>query len=116
MAEKSYVSTEIQAVTIAQSGTTTAAVTCTGGMILWKIIMPTGWDAANITFTESYDNSTFQAAYNDSGTLYTVSAAASRVLTVPPTWGIGSAGFFKVVATAAQASAARTLYLVLRAV
>lgn len=115
MAEKSYVNVEVQAVTIAASGTTSGAVTCTGGMILWKIVMPAAWDTANITFTESIDASTYVAAYNDTNSVLTVTAGTSRILTVPPSWGIGSAGYFKVVSSATQTSA-RTLYVVLRAI
>lgn len=115
MAEQSYVNTEIQAVTIAANGTVSSAVACTAGMILWKIVMPAAWDTANITLTEGYDGTNFAATYNDSNTQYTVTAGTSRVLTVPPSWGIGSVGYFKLVSTATQTSA-RTLYVVLRAI
>jgi hypothetical protein len=56
-----------------------------GGMVLTRILLPSGWDAADITFQESADNSTFYNLYNGSAdTEYTIQGAASRSVIIPP--------------------------------
>lgn len=48
------------------------------------IVMPSGWDAAALTFQVSDDDgSTFNELYDSSGNEYTVQAAASRRIIVP---------------------------------
>ena len=48
------------------------------------IQMPTGWDAAQLTFQGSNNNSTFQNVYNMFGEEFTVEAAASRYIVLSP--------------------------------
>lgn len=42
------------------------------------IVMPSGWDAANLTFQASADGITYNNLYDDAGNEITVTAAASR--------------------------------------
>jgi len=109
--------TRFQTVTLNNSGNTTSETVQTLGLLLVGIVIGGTWDTANITFTESTDNTNFYAKYDDSGNLYTVTAAASHVLTVPAAKLVGMTGFLKVVATAAQnTSSPRQIVLVLRAI
>jgi hypothetical protein len=58
-----------------------------GNTRLSYIVMPSAWTAANLTFQVSEDGVTYADLYNDSGTEYTVTAAASRTLRVTlPDW------------------------------
>lgn len=49
------------------------------------IAMPATWTAANLTFQASHDNgTTYNNLYDDLGTEMTVTAAASRYITLDP--------------------------------
>lgn len=60
-----------------------------GGGRLSAIYMPSGWDAASITFQASYDGANWQNLYDDTGTELSVTAAASHVLSLDPSRWIG---------------------------
>lgn len=77
--------------------------------------MPSAWTAANITLEGSVDNSTFQAVYNRAGVQYTITAAASRYITIDPSDSLSFPRYIKIATSAGQA-ADRTITLVLRKV
>ncbi|WP_425065628.1 hypothetical protein [Reyranella sp.] len=81
--------------TVQGANSTTATATITGGDAtglsgavdcgsarLALIIMPAGWTAADLTFKESVDNSTFVDKYDAYGVEYTVVCAASRAIVI----------------------------------
>jgi hypothetical protein len=47
------------------------------------IQMPAAWTAANLTFQASYDGITYANLYDASGTEYTATAAADRLIILP---------------------------------
>ena len=49
---------------------------------MFGILMPTGWDAAAITFRGSYDGTNFYDLYDDTGTEINFVVAASRYVLV----------------------------------
>jgi hypothetical protein len=49
---------------------------------LFAIEMPAAWTAAAITFDVSYDGTTFNPLYNDSGTEISFTVAASRFVVI----------------------------------
>lgn len=56
----------------------------TGGLDLQAIIVPSGWDAADITFQASHDGTNYYDCYIASAdTEVTVQASASRYITIP---------------------------------
>lgn len=67
--------------TIASSGNLSGVVDC-GTARLAVIIMPASWTAADLTFQESVDNSTFVDKYDAYGVEYTVVSAASRAILI----------------------------------
>lgn len=107
-------------VTIAEGASLSGAVDMRG-YALTRVILPAEWTAADLTFQESLDNSTF---YNlspaDSDTEYTVEAAASACKIIPPSDLLGAAGYLKVRSgtsgTPVNQAAARTVTLCFRAV
>ena len=106
---------QIITVTIDQSGNTKSEAITTNGMLLTHIIPGATWDAASITFEQSADGTNFYTTKDDAGTTYTVTIAASQVITIPASKLIGGARQFKVVASAAQnTSTPRTISLILR--
>lgn len=53
--------------------------------LLTGIIMPGSWTTANLTFAASAESDgTFVPVYDDAGTEYTVTAAASRCIQIDP--------------------------------
>jgi len=93
--------------TIAQNGTASAAVdmrACT----MARLHMPSGWDTANLEVQLSTDGVTYNTVYDQYDSKVTISAAASRVILLSPGdwWGVR---WMKLVATAAQTTAARTI-------
>lgn len=106
---------QIITVTIDQSTNTKSEAISTNGMLLTHIIPGATWDAASVTFEQSADGTNFYAVKDDAGATYTVTIAASQVITIPATKLIGGARSFKVVASAAQnTSSPRTIHLALR--
>ena len=83
-------------VTIANGESLSDAVAIPGFTVV-RIGLPATWTAADLTFQESEDNSTF---YNvspaDSDTEYTVEAAASALKIIPPSNLLGLLGNLKV--------------------
>lgn len=67
--------------TIANGESLSGAVDC-GSARLALIVMPAGWTAADLTFQESVDNSTFVDKYDAYGVEYTVVCAASRAIVI----------------------------------
>ncbi len=59
-------------------GIDTAATTILG------IVMPAGWDAADITILTSHDDVTYQPLYDDSGEYVISTAAAGRNIVLEP--------------------------------
>ena len=49
-----------------------------GAKALFAIAMPSGWDAAAITFQAATDDSTWLELYDDTGTAISITTAASR--------------------------------------
>src|SRR5690242_19694846 len=49
-----------------------------------RIVMPSGWDAANLTLQTSLDNVTFNNVYDEFGSEVTIVAAASRAIILDP--------------------------------
>lgn len=66
------------------SGLSLSTVANLDGFTLTEIQMPDAWTTANLTFQTSFDNVTYQNAYDDLSTEKTVQAAASRNLRVSP--------------------------------
>ena len=93
--------------TIAQSGTASAAVdlkACT----MARLHMPSAWDTANLEVQLSTDGITYKTAYDSYGNKVTITAAADReiILSAGDWWGVR---WMKLVATAAQTTAAREI-------
>jgi hypothetical protein len=103
---------------IAQGASLSGAV-YVGDKIPFAIQMPADWDAAGLTFQGSRDGSTFQNVYDGSGNELTKTAAASRQVNLDP---IELAGYLWIkirsgtAGLAVNQAAARTLYLLKRAV
>lgn len=77
--------TDIVTVDIASGATGLSAIVDLTGLTIVRIIMPGTWVAANLTFAASETaGGTFTNIYDALGTEYTVVAAASRRIIVPP--------------------------------
>lgn len=75
-------------ITIANGAALSGSIDLTGLTIV-AIQMPAAWTAANITFQASTtDGGTLQDVYDDAGTEVTVTAAASRFITLSPATSI----------------------------
>lgn len=88
------------------------------GQTIARIIMPATWVAANLTFQGSETaGGTFTNIYDAYGTEYTVVAAASRRIIVPPSDLLGNC-ILKIRSgtsgTAVDQTASRTLQLLVR--
>lgn len=76
--------------------------------------MPAGWNAASITLEVSPDNgTTWQGVKKVDGTAYTLTVAQGTYVVIPPAdlLGIPGNGQVRLVASAAQTTAARTLII-----
>lgn len=107
--------TKVASVVIASAASLSGAVDL-GSSRLARIAMPATWTAANLTFSVSYDGTTFSNLYDAAGVEYTVQAAASREIIVPLTDFIGVQRMKVRSGTAAAAvvqGGDRTLNLVL---
>lgn len=87
---------------------------------LIAIIMPASWTAANLTFQAAAGaGGTYNNVYDDAGTELTVTAAASRFISLNPRYYVGMTNI-KVrsgtAGTPVAQEASRTLKLVLRSV
>ena len=71
--------------TIAASASVSDEVKLSPGETLLCLEMPSGWDAASITFTAVVDpdSTTFLNVYDDSGEFTISTAAASRFIIIP---------------------------------
>lgn len=66
------------------------------GLVIVRIVMPGTWTTANLTFSGSESLAgTYTDMYDSSGTEYTVTAAQSRRIVVPPADLLGNC-FLKV--------------------
>lgn len=74
----------LQTATIAINTALAAAVDL-GMNRLVGIVMPSGWDAAAITFQASVDGTTYYDVYSSGGTELNFTVAASRFVNVDPT-------------------------------
>lgn len=100
------------AITIASSGTTSAAVH-SNGMSLVGIQLPATMTSTAITFTASKDGVTYVPLYNSSGQVsYTI--ASGRFIAVNPVDFYG-VPYFKVV-TGSSEGASRALTLILKGI
>lgn len=88
------------------------------GLTIVRIIMPGTWTAANLTFQGSESSGgTFTNIYDSLGSEYTIVAAASRRIIVPPADLLGNC-FLKIRSgtsgTPVDQTADRTLVLLVR--
>lgn len=109
--------TAFRTATIANGASLSGIVNC-GGLDVVGIQMPTGWTAASISFQVSHDGVTFQDVYDDAGAEVTITAAASRYLSlVTALKRLGGVRFLKVRSGATGAAvnqgAERTIRIVL---
>lgn len=110
--------------TISSGGSLSAAqefqktVNAQNGEALIRLDMPSGWDAAGITFQVSEDGQTYRNLYDAAGNEKALTVAASRAIYLPP---LDFAGirFIKVRSGTAGSpvnqTADRTIRLVTRA-
>lgn len=59
------------------------------GLTLVGVVVPSGWDAADITLEGSVDGTNFFDVHDDAGNELTITAAASRYITVDSTFTAG---------------------------
>lgn len=101
--------------TIANGESLSESIDITGIKKPRRVIMPSAWTAANLTFQGSYDDSTFNDVYDYNGTELNVTAAASRTIELPFTT-LDGIRYLKVrsgtAGVAVNQGAERTLYLV----
>lgn len=102
-------SDSVTTVTIANGGTTSAAIEARAYAI-YGLIFPAALTSTAMTFTvaEKVDG-TYTALYDSTGTAVSVTVAASRAFDLPS--ALASWPYFKIVLGSAE-GAARTLYLV----
>lgn len=102
---------EDRSATIAASGTTSGEVDISH-FCLVGIDMPSGWDAADITFTASHaSGGTFDPVTDGDGTAVTITVAASKYIDLTKTGEqICGADFIKIVSSQTQ-TAERILLL-----
>ena len=102
--------------TIASAGTQSSAIN-TGPHRIAGLIMPAGWDAANITFQMTPDGTNWYDVYNDAATpaimTLTGPVAAKYYAFMTVWWALEALGTVRLVASAAQNGGARILTLVL---
>jgi tryptophanyl-tRNA synthetase len=72
------------AVTIPSGTAIMAAGVNLGGATLIGIVLPAAWTAANLTFTASVDDSTYNEVTDSAGTAVSVTAAAARYIPINP--------------------------------
>lgn len=105
---------EIWSVVIA-NGATESDELATNGMVVWQVLVPSGWSTADLKFKHGYVTATLATVTDGvtDATDYTVQAEASKWSPVDPAKGIGAPGFCSIVASASQ-SGGDTLYVMLR--
>ena len=83
---------------------------------LFALIMPAAWTAAVLTFSGSYDGTTFNPLYNDSGTEISFTVSTSRFVVVTDPSRFFAVKKLKVrsgpVALPVNQAAARTINLI----
>jgi hypothetical protein len=84
---------QIERTTIANGASLSGAIEFKGRPL--RIIMPSAWTTANLTFQTSYDGVNYANLYDDSGNEETVTAAASREIDLDDTVFAGVA-FMKI--------------------
>lgn len=97
-------------VTIASSGTVSTAIQL-DGVIPVGIITPAALTGTSMSFQFSHDDSTFNALYNTSGTLVSITVAASRWIGLDKEDYLGAKSL-KVVSGSTEA-AERTITIVI---
>ncbi len=60
-----------------------------GNTILDTLLVPAGWDAANITLLGSIDGTTFFPVHDAAGVEVVLTAAAGRIIRFPPYFRLG---------------------------
>lgn len=86
------------------------------GYIPLSIEMPSGWDAATISFQGGESaTGTFFPLYKDDGNLYSVTVTTSRLYALNPdiVRALSKYSFIKILASANQTTAARTVKVTL---
>jgi len=97
---------------IAQNGTVSTAIEI-GGAKHIGLVMPSAWDTATLGVQVSHDGTTYQTLYDDAGIAVTIQAAASRSIGINvAALGLAPFQFMKLVASAAQTTAARSIVVV----
>lgn len=81
-------------VTIASGASLSAAVHLAAGMLL-GVILPAVWTAANLTLQASADGVTYADVYDKAGNEVTITAAASRCITLDP-WDFAGVRYLKI--------------------
>jgi len=74
-----------------------------GHMLVYGIVMPDTWTAANLTFQISADGTNYTNVYDANGAEVTINADASRFILIPPALCL-SGGFIKVRSGSAAAA------------
>lgn len=96
------------------SGSSLSGAIEIGNAVVAGIQMPSGWDAAALSFQGSMDGSTYYDMYDNTGAERSISVAASRVITFDPTMFLG-VKFIKVrsglTAAAVNQTADRSIVL-----
>ncbi len=102
------------AITVATSATESDEI-ATGGMVVWGVLVPSGWTTATLSFKEGHVAGTRKVVSDGvtASTNYTVQATADQWSPVDPAKGIGATGFVSLVSSASQ-GADRTIYVLLR--
>lgn len=70
---------------VISSGGSLSPAVALGARVIHGILMPTGWDAAALTFQASVDGTTFFDIYSSAGTELSYTVAASRYIPIDPT-------------------------------
>jgi hypothetical protein len=91
------------------NGTTTSDAIRTAGFAIFGLVMPTAFTGASISFTVSHDGTTYQALYDTTNTLVSLTVSASRSYDLPT--ALAAWSYFKIVSASSE-GAARTLYVV----
>lgn len=97
-----------QAVAIASSGTTSAAVHA-DAYAMFGLVVPAAFTGTSITFTVSADGATYQALYDSAGNQVSVTVAQGQSYDLPSE--LASWPFWKIVSGSSE-GAARTLVVV----
>ena len=101
-------------VAVIASGGTDSTVVNLGPYKLVALEMPTGWDAASLSFLATLDGTNFYAVEKTDGSLYSVTVEASKwyVFDLNEATLLAGLQSFKLKASAAQSGGERTFKLI----